>query len=92
MDSSPQLRQALTGAEASSVDLLVVDMAGVRKLDSSGIATLVDAASRTRLRGGRFALSGIQQDVVENLDLAGLRDFFEMHARPEDLLGRDEEA
>ena len=86
LDNSPELRRALLEANLNQAGLLVVDLARVQKLDSSGIATLVDLASRTRLNGGRFALSGLPGPVRANLQLAGLEDFFETHASPEEAL------
>jgi rsbT co-antagonist protein RsbR len=55
----------------------IVDITGVRELDTAAASTLVAAARALRLRGVQPVLTGIQPDVAATLvglgvDLAGI--------------------
>jgi anti-anti-sigma regulatory factor/PAS domain-containing protein len=62
---------------ASGVRAAIVDITGVRELDTAAASTLVAAARALRLRGVQPVLTGIQPDVAATLvglgvDLAGI--------------------
>jgi anti-sigma B factor antagonist len=62
---SPDLRQQIIGLVDEGVRGLVVDLSHVKYLDSSGMATLVDALNRLRARGGRMVVAGAAAEMRE---------------------------
>ena len=69
--SSPLLRRALTDLVAEGRDLRV-DLSGVRKMHSSGVAILVEGFHAARGNGTRFALVGVNGTLLRLLELARL--------------------
>jgi len=59
--------------------LLVVDLAGVRFLDSTALSTLVHAMKRARALGGDVRLAGLQQPVRMIFEMTRLDRIFEMY-------------
>jgi anti-sigma B factor antagonist len=60
IDSSPHLRPVLHGAIAAAQPAgVVVDLAGVSYLDTSAIATLIEAARLARDRGIKVRVAGL---------------------------------
>jgi anti-sigma B factor antagonist len=78
--SSPQVRQAildtLNKKEAKSV---IVNLAGVRYVDSSGVASLVEGLQLSRKSQVRFVLCGLQKAPRQVLELTRLIKVFEIH-------------
>jgi anti-sigma B factor antagonist len=76
MSCSPHFREALRAAQESRPKRLVVDMAGVGYMDSSGLATLVEAMKMTRSGGTRLVLSGLSDRVKAIFEIARLERYF----------------
>lgn len=76
MGSSDQLRDALMEAINRDVTRLVVDFAGVDFIDSSGIATLVEALQKIRDRDGELVLQNLNERVRSVFEVANLLDVF----------------
>ncbi len=76
MSSSPQLRRSLLQVTGEGPARLVVDLSGVTYIDTSGMATLVEALQRTRDRGGRLALRGLRAKIRAVFRLARLDEVF----------------
>ncbi|MBS0658278.1 MAG: STAS domain-containing protein [Verrucomicrobia bacterium] len=57
-----------------------IDLSGVSYMDSSGIATMIDAMQRTQSYGGQFTLAGIGPGVMKIFKIARLDQFFEIEA------------
>jgi anti-sigma B factor antagonist len=77
IDSSPRLRSVLhevIGDCAGSA--LVVDLSGVSHLDSSGVATLLEAARIARGRGVSLRLVGLSSELGFIAEAAGLDRIF----------------
>src|SRR5690242_5105973 len=51
---------------------LVIDLAGLIAIDSSGIGLLVTSASQMEQRGGQFRVAGAQGTVAKALELVHL--------------------
>src|SRR5262249_30343118 len=49
-----------------------VDLAGVTYMDSSGLATMIDAMQRTQAYGGEFTLAAIRPNVMKVFQIARL--------------------
>jgi anti-sigma B factor antagonist len=60
VDSSPHLRSELLGVICGkTVPVLVIDLSGVSYLDTSGVATLLEALNTARDRSVQLHLTGI---------------------------------
>src|SRR5437667_12476306 len=70
--SSPRLREAVLAAVSRKRPSVVVDLSGVSYMDSSGIATLVEALQLTRKSSGRLVIAGLTARVREVFELARL--------------------
>ncbi|MBI5162476.1 MAG: STAS domain-containing protein [Magnetospirillum sp.] len=75
LQHSPRLRKALMELMLEHRDV-VVDMGGVSYIDSSGIASLVEAYQMARKGGGRFILAAVSQPALRVLQLARLDKVF----------------
>ena len=59
-------------------DGIVVDLSGVIMIDSSGIASLLEAFQMSRKRGKGFILADVGEPVMKVLKLARLETVFEI--------------
>lgn len=86
------LRGELAVADAASVAValaavaarapeIIVDLAGLEFIDSSGIAALVLARVQARRAGGDLLLAAPQDQVLRALAVIRLADVFSVHAR-----------
>ncbi len=78
MSSSPQVRNSLLPIFRKKVSHVIVDLSEVPYIDSSGIATFVEALQLSRKSGVRFSLAGACKRVESIFDLAYLKNIFEM--------------
>jgi len=72
---SPTLRKALMDLMLVN-RAVIVDLGQVEYIDSSGIASLVEAYQMTRRNGGRFVLANISLAAMRVLQLARLDKVF----------------
>jgi anti-anti-sigma factor len=63
---------------------IVIDCAGIRFLDSTGLRTLLDLDRRTTEAGGRLTLTEVPPPVSRILDLAGVTGAFRIHGESPD--------
>lgn len=61
------------------IESLIVDMKAVNYIDSSGVGALVAAHKKMKTQGGKFALMGLTEDVLNILRLATLDQFFKIY-------------
>ena len=78
LDSSPKVRTALLDCVGSKSGVLV-DMSGVTYIDSSGVASLVEAFQTARKSDTRFALAEVSESALRVLELARLDKVFTIH-------------
>src|ERR1700726_4792503 len=87
MSNSPELRKALLheirDARASRV---VVNLSGVKYVDSSGVASLVEALKASRDVGSSLVLFGLSASTREVLQLSRLLKVFEVRDNEEQAL------
>jgi len=76
--SSPRMREPVVAAARQEHALVLVDLTSVSYMDSSGIATLVEALQVTKKAGGRLVLVGLTPRVREVFELARLQSIFEI--------------
>lgn len=63
---------------------VVVDLSGVTYIDSSGVASLVEAFQNARRQGTDFRLAAVSDAALRVLELARLDKVFPIHATVED--------
>lgn len=79
LERSPQARKALLAALGRG-QAVVVDMAEVSYMDSSGIASLVEAYQKARANNLDFALARVGAAVLKVLKLARLDQIFQIRS------------
>ncbi len=87
MHESPRLRSALMDAIAGRPAAVVVDLAGVTFIDSSGVATLVEAMKLAKAAGLTLVLAGMNDKVRDVFALARLDNFFRLAGSRREALG-----
>jgi len=76
--SSPELRGELKVAVEREVPRIVVDMGGVTFVDSSGLATLIEALQKVNGYAGKFYLCNLSATVLGVFQLANLDNIFQI--------------
>lgn len=79
LENSPRAREVLLEILDRRKRVLV-DLAGVDYIDSSGVASLVEAFQQARKSGTRFGLVSVSEAVMRVFGLARLDKVFEIHA------------
>jgi anti-sigma B factor antagonist len=87
LQHSPRLRKTLMELMLDGREV-VVDMAQVAYIDSSGIASLVEAYQMARKGGGRFILAAVSEPARRVLQLARLDRVFAMADTVDAALGK----
>ena len=72
LSRAPSLRTQLTAVQARKPKRLIIDLAGVPYMDSSGVATLVEAMQNARRTGSKLILSAMQERVRSIFEIARL--------------------
>lgn len=89
--NTPEVRKAMIGLlKEKHVPYLAVNMLGVRYIDSSGVASLVEGLKVSRDMQSRFALYGLSKMTREVLELTRLLRIFEVHDTEEQALAPPE--
>jgi len=78
LENSPAARKLLLGSIAEA-DRVLVDLSDVTYIDSSGVASLVEALQASRKRGTGFALAAASEPTRRVLELARLDKVFAIH-------------
>ena len=79
MATSPQLRQILLRLVEAGDRQVVVDLAGVSFMDSSGLGALVEAYKALRAVDGRLALAAVQPAVRNVLTVTSVDRVIALH-------------
>lgn len=87
MHTSPELRSQLRGALGEKANPVVVDLSLVSFIDSSGLATLIEALQATGKYGGRLRLCGLSPEVRNLFELSKLTSIFELCETREEAIG-----
>ena len=84
--SSPKMRSAILEAiQGKGTAQVAVNLSEVTYVDSSGIATLVEALQLARSKNCRFVIFGLRQAAREVLELARLDKIFDIRATEADV-------
>lgn len=78
---SPEVRAALMEVTGRRAPVLIVDLTDVPHMDSSGVATLVEALQRIKRYAGRLVLVGLQERVQSVFEIAKLTELFEIKSQ-----------
>ena len=89
LENSPKARQILLDAVVQGQRVLV-DLAAVTYMDSSGIASLVEVYQRAKKNGSGFTLACVNPAVLRVLKLARLDKVFTLHENLESALNADD--
>jgi anti-sigma B factor antagonist len=88
LDSSPGAREVLLDCVGRK-RRVVVDLSGVEYMDSSGVASLVEALQTAKRNGSFFALAAVQGTALRVLELARLDRVFQIFPSVEEGLVAD---
>src|SRR5438128_3901982 len=75
---SPEVAESLRTMTAEKPKVLVVDLAKVTYLDSSGLAVLIEGMQNVQEYGGKFALANVQEGVQHIFEIARLDQVFQI--------------
>jgi len=85
LSTSPRVRDALLECILGS-HAVVVDLSQVAYIDSSGVASLVEAFQNAKSRGQVFALANVGETPLRVLKLARLDQVFVIHGTVEEAI------
>ena len=75
---SPEVAASLRAIVAKKPQRVIVDLAKVTYVDSSGLAVLIDGMQNTRKYGGEFSLVSMQENLRPVFEIACLDQVFEI--------------
>jgi anti-sigma B factor antagonist len=84
--TSPRLKSALAALVDGGSSLVVVNLAQVKYMDSTGLGVLVSAMKRIREKNGTIVLSGLNSHLSKIFEITGLRKVFEVYPTEDDAL------
>ena len=85
--NSPELRKALLKElREDKTPRVILNLTGVRYIDSSGVASLVEGLKASRDAGLRFILFGLSPSAREVLQLSRLLKIFEVYENEQEAL------
>ncbi len=86
---SPKLREAITMAFKKKIKGMIVDLDQVNYIDSSGLATLVEAIQLSESSGTRFFISGTLDEKIQHmLEITRLTELFEHYPSTEEAVNQ----
>lgn len=86
LNAAPELRNVLRAGVEASRTLAVVDLSQVDYMDSSGVATLVDAMKAAKQNKVQFVLCSMGPRVRSIFEIARLDSVFDIRETREDAL------
>src|SRR5262245_13255312 len=86
LSCAPSLRHHITAVQAKRPRKLIIDLAGVPYMDSSGVATLIEAMQTARRNGGKLILAALQDKVRSIFEIARLETVFVIVKSADDAL------
>ncbi len=87
MGRAGQLRESLLDVLDDKPARLIVNMAAVQFMDSSGLATLVEALQLTRKNGAELRLAEVPPRVRSVFEISRLDTIFDLHDTEAEALG-----
>lgn len=78
--TAPRLKVEIHRSMDEGASRVVVDLAGVAYMDSSGLGVLIGALKRAREQGGDLIVSAPNARIARIMDVTGLSRIFNVHA------------
>ncbi len=78
LTSAPRLDDEVTSLIEGSVEALMIELAGVSFMDSTGLRVLLKASKMLGTNGGRLVLRNPSDPVRRLLDVSGLTTYFQI--------------
>jgi len=75
---SPEVAQSLRTIITKRPNVVIVDLAKVTYIDSSGLAVLIEGMQKIQEYGGIFAVAGVQESVQHIFEIARLDQVFKI--------------
>lgn len=82
--SSPNLRKVLLDLTKAQNKQILVDLGKVKYMDSSGVATLVEALQQIGKYGGKLKLANLRDAVKDVFELSRLDKVFDIYPSVEE--------
>jgi anti-sigma B factor antagonist len=82
--TAPHLRQAIVDLVDGGATNIVVDMAMVEFLDSTGLGVLVEGLKRVKRRDGSLSIVATQDKILKIFNITGLNKAFPIHGSVND--------
>ena len=76
---SPKIRSLLEEYLSKKPKVLMINLSQVTYMDSSGLATLIEAVQKIKEYNGRLILVAIPRKIKNVFEVARLTDFFEIY-------------
>ncbi|MDP8263663.1 MAG: STAS domain-containing protein [Candidatus Ancaeobacter aquaticus] len=86
--SSPDIRKELLSQAKTKKVKIVVDLSKVSYIDSSGVATLIEAMQKLKKVDGEIALVGLSESVKHVFEIARLESVFAIYKDIADLFSK----
>lgn len=83
LESSPEVRKILLECVGRNKPILI-DLSAVGYIDSSGVASLIEALQGARKNGSHLSLANVNEGALRVLKLARLDKIFTIHETIED--------
>jgi anti-sigma B factor antagonist len=83
MATAPDLADVLESLVTDGPDEIVVDLAGLSFVDSSGLAVLVTTQNTLHEQGRRLSLRAPRRHAIKVLEIAGLIEFLDVRTDPD---------
>lgn len=77
--SSPELRNVLLNLTKSKTSAILIDLEKVKYMDSSGVATLVEALQQAKKYDGALKLGNLRDAVKDVFELSRLDKVFDIY-------------
>lgn len=87
LHTSPEIRRELAGHAKAKKAKVLIDLAKVTYIDSSGLATFIEAMQKLRKGGGEIALAGLSETVRHVFEVARLDSVFKIYKTKDEVLG-----
>ena len=85
LESSPAARETLLKCFGNTSNV-IVDLSDVTYIDSSGVASLVEALQASKKNGSQFSLAAVSEPTRRVLELARLDKVFTLHDSVDDAI------
>jgi len=76
---SPEVKELLAASIERKAPRILLNLAGVTYIDSSGLAVLIEALQHALGYGGKLGLFGLQQSVKHIFEIARLDQVFQIY-------------